>query len=275
MPWVAENGTQYNLCLLDTNIISEIVKNKRGELRGFLDEFPPATHIICITIYSLIELRRNSEVFEKFLDVFSVIPFFILKPFYQMFENERDLYDAIEFPQPILTAITMANQDPRLHLRNLIQELFTNEEIIKVEKGWRTDESSVLNNWISQIDNFKPSSDVANAGDADRYVEEASLQTIMRLDIDWAKKKVEAEEFIDTRKFPSVIAMLYSQYYRLYDPYWKARPQEITDISIIGVAPYVDVVITEFFQAEILKKIKSRVNGMSNLRIATLRDIRQ
>jgi hypothetical protein len=192
-----------------------------------------------------------------------------------MFENERDLYDANEFPQPILAAITMVNKDRRLHLRNLIQELFTNEEINKVEEKWRNDESSVLNNWISQIDNFKPSSDVANARDSDRYVEEASIQTIMRLDINWTKKKVEAKELIDSSKFPSVIAMLYSQYYRLYDPYWKARPQEITDISIIGVAPYVDVVITENFQAEILKKIRSKVVGMENLEIAALRDIRK
>ena len=274
MPWVAENGTQYNLCLLDTNIISEIVKNNRGELRGFLDKFPPSTHVISVTIYSLIELRRNSKVFEKFLDVFSVIPFIILKPFYQLFENERDLYDVNENPQPILAVITMVNQDPRLHLRNFILELFKDKEILEAETRWRTDETTVLKNWISRIDNYEPISDVANSRDADLYVEEASLQTIMRLDINWAKQKVETKELINTSKFPSVIAMLYSQYYRLYDPYWKARPQEITDISIIGAAPYVDVVITEFFQAEILKKIKPKVIGMENLEIATLRDIR-
>ncbi len=275
MPWFAENGTQYNLCLLDTNIISEIVKNKRCELKGFLKEYPVPPYVICITVYSLIELRRNIEVFERFLDVFSVIPFLILKPFEQIFNNERDFYDIGDIPQPILAPITMFTQDPRLRLRNLIQELFSKKEITEVEKQWRSDETVVMNNWISQTDNFEPSSDVANSRDADRYVEEASLQTIMRLDINWAKHKVDAEELIDTARFPSVIAMLYSQYFRLYDPYWKARPQEITDISIIGVAPYVDVVITENFQAEILKKIRSKVVGMENLEIATLRDIRK
>ena len=271
---VTENGIKYKLCLLDTNIISEMVKNKNDEFLGFLQKYPISTYVICLTIYSLIELRRNQAVFEKFVEIFSVIPFFILKPFYQMFENERDLYDVGGNPQPILVAITMVNQDSRLHLRNLIQELFSNEEILEAEKRWRSDETTVLNNWITRIENFRPNSDVANARDADLYVEEASLQTIMRLDINWAKQKVEAKELIDTSKFPSVIAMLYSQYYRLYDPYWKARPQEITDISIIGAAPYVDVVVTEFFQAEILKKIKSKVIGMENLEIATLRDIR-
>jgi len=274
MPWITESGKQYALCLLDTNIISEIVKNKSDELKGFLQKYPASTNVICITVYSLIELRRNTEVFEKFISVFSVIPFLILKPFDQIFRDERDFYDVDDIPQPVLAPITMFYQDPRLHLENLKQELFTNEEIIEVEKRWRSDETSVLNDWISQIDNFKPSSDVANSRDADLYVEEASLQTIMRLDINWAKKKVDAKELIDTSKFPSVIAMLYSQYYRLYDPYWRARPQEITDISIIGVSPYVDVVITENFQAEILNKIKSKAVGMGNLKIATLRDIR-
>jgi hypothetical protein len=42
----------------------------------------------------------------------------------------------------------------------------------------------------------------------------------------------------------------------------------------MSAAPYMDVVVTEAFQAEILKKIRKKVVGLEKLQIATLKDIR-
>jgi len=74
--------------------------------------------------------------------------------------------------------------------------------------------------------------------------------------------------------YPAIKTILYSEYYRIFEPNWKPRPQEITDTYIIAAAPYVDIVITERYQAEILRKIRNRVAGLAKLDIATLRDIR-
>ena len=70
--------------------------------------------------------------------------------------------------------------------------------------------------------------------------------------------------------------MLYSIYYRIYDPALvkRAGPGEVTDIEIMSPVPYVDAVITEKFQAGILRKIKHKVKGMNDLEIFTLKDIR-
>lgn len=279
MPWKTPDGKEYELCLLDTNIISEICKNKNGERDRFLKKFLEESWMICITSGSLFEIRKNKEVYDKFLEIFSIFPFFVLKPFVNLFEDEKKAYDANEKASPIQLSISFANKDPRFQLKGFMEDIFSREEVIQSENSRKQSETQVLNNWISRKDNFKPELDVANAKDAKRYVEEAAFQTILSVDLDlgsdFVRKKVEKNELIDTGKFPSVLIMLYSQYYRLYDPGWKPAPQEVTDIEIVAAIPYVDVVITENFQAEILKKVRNSFELIKNLEIYTLRDVRR
>lgn len=191
----------------------------------------------------------------------------------EIFEQERDAYDSGQSIQPILLAVSPVNKE--LTLRNLIERAFADEAVIQAENAWRSNEQSVLQTWDTQIENFETANNSPNAKDAERYIEEAGLQTIIRQDIEWTKRKIEAQELIDIHRFPSVIAMLYSQYYRIHDRNRKSAPGDVTDISIIGASPYVDVILTENFQAEIFKKIKPRIERMANLEIGTMRDIRK
>lgn len=274
MPWITPNGKTYKYCLLDTNIISEIVKNPEIEGKGFLTRFPSAAYVPCMSAYSLIELRRNGPVYTSFIEMFSIIPFFITKTLNVILEEEFKTYSTDKNINPVQVPITALSKDSQLHLKNALEKIFSDNEVLAAESRWRSDETTVLNSWKKRLNNFQQESSTANAKDAERYWEEAGLQTLMFLNPAWAKEKVDAGHLIDPNHFLSVKAMLYSQYYRLYDQHWKPRPQEITDIQIIAVSPYVDTVITEKFQAEIFKKIKTKVRGMEKLEIYTLRDIR-
>ncbi len=280
MPWSAPDGKEYKLCLLDTNIISEISKNKLGERKKFVKKLLENSWMVCITSGSLFELRKNQSVYKQFLEVFSVLPFFVLKPFIILFEAEKEVYGKDDILSPIQLAISYANKDPKLQLMGFMEEIFSRDEVIESEKHRRSDETQVINNWISRIENFTPRKNTANASDAEKYVNEAAFQTILKLDLDlgsnFIREKIEKKELIDITEFPAVLLMLYSQYYRLYDPGWKSTPQEVTDIEIMAAVPYVDVVITENFQAEILRKIQNRGNyvDINNVQVLTLRDIR-
>ncbi|MHA1228442.1 MAG: hypothetical protein ACTSPV_17060 [Candidatus Hodarchaeales archaeon] len=272
MPWTAKNDNVYKYCLLDTNIISEIVKNPLAEGKVFLEKFPADTYIPCISAYSLVELRKNQSVFSAFMDQFSEVLFFVTKPFTEILAEEFKTYVVPNEIQPVQLAV-IPNY-PQVNLERLIEEIFSDEEVIETENHWQENNLSVLSSWTGRLENYQQESPTANSKDADRYWEEAGLQTLMFLNPAWAKEKVEEGHLIDANHFSSVKAMLYSQYYRLYDPHWEPRPQEVTDIQIIAVSPYVDAVITEKFQAEILKKIKTKIYGMENLEIATLRNLR-
>lgn len=150
--------------------------------------------------------------------------------------------------------------------------------MLLAEKKWREHEQSVIKYWTKKLENFNFSSSAANSIHAEHYIKEAGIQTLINLDLsyksNWVKSRIENNELIDIGEFPSLQVMLYSQYYRIFDPYWKKRPQEVTDIQIISPSPYMDIVITEKFQAEILKKIRNRITGLNNSRIWTLKDIR-
>lgn len=80
MPWTAPSGNVYNLCLLDTNALSEILKNRKGEATGFLKNYPPGGTAPCMTVYNYIELRRYPDLFEKYLKTF---------PFFQTFYSSH------------------------------------------------------------------------------------------------------------------------------------------------------------------------------------------
>ena len=76
MTWTAALENVYKLCLLDTNAISDIVKRPEIEGRGFILTFPPSIYAPCLTVYSLIELRRVEALLRDSSNFFNAIRFF-------------------------------------------------------------------------------------------------------------------------------------------------------------------------------------------------------
>ncbi len=262
-------GNTYNLCLLDTNVISEIIKRPRVEGRGYFERFYK-NFITCFTVYSLIELRRNTALFKDFVNWFAM-PCCILKPVQILLEDEKESQGNLEKIVPVMDLFLPVGSKT---LEAFIDGFFSLKAIKKIESNWKKDENETLKVWLSRKKNFIPTKPSQNARDAERYVKEAGLQTLIQLFPKWAQELTENGRSPNIDYFPSLKVSLYSQYYRLYDPNWKPEPQEVTDVQIISASPYMEAVITEAFQAEILKKVKNKVNGLEEIEILTLRDIR-
>lgn len=274
MPWTASSGKTYKLCLLDTNALSEIVKRLAREGRGFVEEFPPSSWVPCWTIYNLIELRRAVSVYEQWLSVFSVYPSFVLKPFQDLLSDEVAAYASGADVCPLLHAFTPFAADQSYHLRSFVDKLFNQPVLASLERTRPNELQKTLEIWLAQKANFAPTSESANARDGDSYALHAGVETVGRLHPEWLRPFHESGEIPDLDPLPSLKVMLYSQYYRLYDPCWSPRPQEATDVEIMAATPYMDAVVTENFQGEVLKKIRHKVRGLDRLRVARLRDLR-
>ena len=145
--------------------------------------------------------------------------------------------------------------------------------LLTANAKWRREEERILDSWLANRENFQPRRQVANARDAERYVNEAAIQTIVSVFPNWIPSFKERNEVPDVSRFPALQVMLYSQYYRLWDPNWNRRPQEVTDIRIMAAAPYVDVVITERFQNEVFKKIRTRVPELREVESVPVRHL--
>lgn len=273
MPWTSSSGNKYRLCLLDTNALSEIIKNPLNEGRGFVEKCSPKDHVPCITIYNLIELRRKAELFQQYIKFFSHYPGFLLKPVEVLLKEEQKSIDNSNSVEALMHAFSPLGPDSSYNLNKFINQLFENPVIKAFENNWRKDENSILEIWIRNKTNFSPAKLVANAQDAERFVNEAGVQFLISQFPEWTKYELDAGRLPKISKFPSLQVSLYSVYYRLFDVNWKHQPQEVTDLRIIAAAPYVDVIITEKFQAEILRKIKGRVPEIKNLEIYKLKDI--
>jgi len=273
MPITLPNGSNYKLCLLDTNALSEIVKRPSNEGRGFIKRFPPSEFIPCFTIYNLFELRRRLDVFRKFVKFFSVYPSFIAKPFQLILEAEIEAKGRAKVNDILLLAFTPSNPDPSYQLVEFIDKLFKEPAIKKLEDEWRKNDQEVLNTWQTNKVNFNPTKTVPNARDAKQFVYDACINTLCQIRPDLVQESINANNVSLLQSFPSMQMMLYSQYYRIFDPTWNPNDQEVTDVCISACAPYVDAVVTEKFQAEIYKKVHKHIDGMT-ITVAKLQDIR-
>ncbi len=260
--------------MLDTNAISEILKNKNFEVKHFIEKFPPSEYAPCFSFYNLIEVRRSKDVYQNFLSFFSIYPIFLLKTQSMIFNEEILKYNNNQDINILFNAFSPKGENDSYNLKLFIDTLFMNSELKNIETSWRDFEQETLDFWISSKMNFNPISNIPNSKDAEEYIEQAGLQTLIRLDMDWCKNKIENKEVPDIDKFSSVKIQLYSLYYRLYEPSWKPAPGEVTDLLIISVVPYVDVYITEKFQANIIQKIRKKVHNLEKVAIKKIRDLR-
>ncbi|MDA3884703.1 MAG: DUF3795 domain-containing protein [Candidatus Delongbacteria bacterium] len=274
MPWVAKSGNKYNLCMLDTNALSEILKYPLVEGKGFRDSFPPDSYAPCFSVYSLIELRRNEDVYNRFIDFFSIYPIFMLKPKSLILEEEKIMYGTDEAISVLFNAFSLQGVCDSYNLKLYLDSMFAQKSIIDLELSWREDEKKTLNDWFKNRDNFIPSKEYPNSFDAEKYMKDAGLQSLIFLQQDWCKQMIDSNKIPNIDRFPSLKTILYSFYYRLYDPAWKPAGSDVVDLAIISAAPYVDIFITEKFQANIFNKIKNKVKNLNKLDVKLIKDLR-
>ncbi len=275
MTWKSESGNEYKLVLLDTNILSEILKHPDVEGRGYLRLFPPSSYAPCFSFLSLIEMRRRTDVFEKFVSFFSLCPIFLLKTFQQILDEERKANGEVSLVQPLLQAFSPLGVNESYSIKHFTAKMFSDPFFANYERNWRSEESEIIQSWLANKTNFHPTKSAPNARDAEEYLSFSCLQSLARFDLDWLAQEIKQGRDFDISSFPSLRVSLYSQYYRLFDPHWKANPQEVTDVLIYSAAPYMDVVISEAFQAEIFKKIRDKIPEQASTEVFTLRDLRE
>jgi hypothetical protein len=275
MPWTAPSGNTYQLVLLDTNALSDIVKNKKKEGLRFVTEFDAGGYAPCFTSYSLFEIHRNEEAYTSFLKFFSVYPSFILKPHSVILEDEKAAYDTDKNVSALLFAFSPVGKNPSHDLRDFIDIHFSKPENIELKENWKEDERSIMESWMEQKKNFDATSDDANKEDAETYVNKVLFEQLCQRFPAFVRQELNKKIIPDSDKFPSLQVILYSQYYRIFDKNRKINPSDVTDVRIMAATPYVDVVITENYQAEVFKKFKAKVPLLTELRVVRVGDLRK
>ena len=127
---------------------------------------------------------------------------------------------------------------------------------------------------MSLRNNFSSKGEFFNAQDASRFIKLGIPQYLANRDFLWYKKMVDSKQIPEPNFFPSIKTNFYTVFYRFYAENREPEIQDILDIQINCIAPYLDAVFVENFQAEIFKKVKNRDNYLKHLEIYTLKDLR-
>lgn len=271
---------EYKLILLDTNALREIVTNENCSGKGFLSKFfaEPPLYAPCFSIYNTIELMPYKDIYEKFLDFFSIIPclmFFPIKIIVQ--EEYRSFMQNIDFKitNQIANAFSPIVNNDSYNCRRFFERLNLNKELIQNINEEISNLKSIAITWKSQRDITRKQLDKLALPENmidEKYYRFVEKKTIVKDLINWG---IELSRDIDLEKFPAIRIMEYSQFNRIHCTKKEIRPNDIMDITISGIVPYLNAVITEKFQANVYKKAKSFISQMQSLEIYTLNDIRE
>lgn len=270
---------EYKLILLDTNALREIVTNKNYSGKGFLNKFFAEQQLYapCFSIYNVVELMPYKDIYEKFIDFFSTIPclmFFPIKTIiqkeYQSFLQDIDF----EINNQVANAFSPATDRDSYNCRRFFEKLSMNKEIIENINNEILNLKNTAAIWESQrelarqqLSKLALPENMIN----EKYYRSVEQETIIKDLINWG---INPKNDIDLEKFPAMRIMEYSQFNRIHCIKKAIKPNDVMDITISGIVPYLDAVITENFQANIYKKAKSFIGQMQFLEIYTLKDIR-
>ena len=270
--WTAGSGARPALCLLDTNAVSCIVKRPTVEGRGFVARFGPAGWAPCFSVYTVFELSQSATAFDAFVEFFADYPCFLLKPWSALAVSEYkgESRDTL----PLFNAFTRLGPNPSYDLRAWTKEMFVHPGIQKIRDTWREGQVETWHAWQSNRSTFNPRRAAPNALDANRFVTGAGPVAVTAA-LEAAGLDPAMAANVGIRQFPSLLAMLYSQYYRVYDDDRRSAPSDVTDVRIAAAAPYMSGAVTERFQAEVFKKARNNVPGLATMEIATIQDLRR
>jgi len=265
------NEVMYSFGLLDTGIVSEVIKNRHDERNALVKLMTSVDMIPCISIWSILELRSKPELYLEFLNLFSVIPFCLTSSPYDLLQEELKNYPDPSVVDPIAFTFSMFKKDPQADLSRFMGKLFKDRGVRNAELTWRQKwKSESLESILALRSNFQPKGKRFSADDASRFIREGIPQYIAGQAPSWTKRFLHSNQGFNPHAFPSVKMSFYTVFYRFYAENREPEIPDVFDILISNVTPYLDMVITEKFQAEIFRKVKNRDPFLDHVRIESI-----
>lgn len=271
---VTLNGTDYRLCLLDTNALSELVKREEV-LRHFLTwsiNAKPA-FVPCFSLFTVLELRRSPDVYRRFIELFRMIPCLMLKSHEQLLE-ETSCYPDPSRIDPSLLGFSPLGGDG-MDLERVLCCAEQDELFGAQERYWNASQDGIVEGVTSLVANFPPEAETYSRSEIRAFVEISSFSQLAMRQRSFAEEMLGNNEAVEMAAFPSLKATTYTVWHKFYtDATRKPSRSDAFDIVISAATPYVEAIVTENHQAEALRKTKRLDAFIKNLIVLTLRDFR-
>lgn len=269
----------YKLILLDTNALREIITNTYLSEKGFFLNFfgGEILYAPCFSIYNVIELMPYRNIYEQLLDFFSKVPCLMIFPAKTIIQEEYKQYisgQPLQITNQISNAFTPAINNRSNNCRKFFEDMQHNTKLMQTIQSEVARLPSVASSWEQQRIDAKQL--LKNMRLPSNMIDEKFYVTQEREIIikDLKNWDITPKETVDITALPSLRIMEFSQFNRIHMTNKKVLPNDVMDIKISCIIPYVDAVVTENFQADVYKKARKLIPQINQLEIYTLRDIR-
>ena len=265
------NNNTYKLCLFDTNALSEFLKNQKLWISYFDNEFSLGNTIICYSIFSLSELWFRQDLFDKYLEFFSVFPSAILDGYDSIFQKEQKSYYKNDIVNPIVV-VPSSIGGKLTSSKTQLMEVIEKSEFFNKTEHWKSSQLDILNGILSLIKNFPPRKNKYSVSEIEEFNFIVSTQQLGLRNMEFAKSVLRTKKYIELDKFPSIKSTSYFVFYKFYLDNRKPLLSDIFDIIISSLLPYVDYVITEGNMCEIIRTIRNRHNFLNTLNEISIKE---
>jgi hypothetical protein len=214
-------------------------------------------------------------IYEKFLDYLCILPSFILKGYEQLLKAEIDRYPQPTEIDPTLIAPVGIKIPPDMSQKEAFTKMFESRIFKQRELKWQHEQANILKGMLSLVRNYPPNSNgTYTTKMISEFVKRVTSHQIKLRAPQFFKKNRLTDDNIEVDAFPSVKMMTFNVFYKFYPDERRPLKSDILDIIISSSIPYVDVVITEKHQAEIIRKTKEQDHFIDHVEVLTLADLR-
>ncbi len=268
------NGHSYNLCLLDTNALSNLLKNKKEWISKINSRFDLSKTFICYSIFSLSELWYTPKLFKEYLNYFSDLPSAVLDGYESIFQKEVDNYNKQNPLLPIVFA-PYSIKDPVKNPKEALKYVLETNLFVNRTQYWKNSQKTILDGMVNLIENYPPKNKKYSIKEIETFCFIASTSQIVLRNIEFAKEVLAQKEAIDLNRFPSIKSTSYVVYYKFYPDKRTPELSDVVDIIISSLLPYVDFFITEKNLNHIVKQIQRKHDFLCNVNSFTIKDVLQ
>jgi len=268
------NGKEYQICLFDTNALSNFLKSPKKWIECYDKKFSIASTIIAYSIFSIVEIAESSFLYNKYLEIFSIYPSFILDGFFSIFIKELNAYDKDNYQvNPIVISPLHSGLESKLNPKERLKTIIEKSEFFNRKRYWDSGRQSILDGITSLTKNYPPKNNKYSKKEIENFVDLATLQQIIFRDKEFVQKRVNNKYPIDPQKFPSIISTSFVVFFKFYPDKRKPTISDVYDILISSLLLYVDYVITENNLCEIIRKIQENHSFLNKLKYYSINDV--
>lgn len=263
-------SNDYKLIYLDTNALREIVLNNNESFHNFIEKFLSidlVKYIPVFSIYNVFELKPYTDIYEKFIEVFSIIPCMMFFPYkliieeeYKAFCNNRE----VVLDGKLIHAFSTLGSNDSFELEVFLEKLWNDEEIKNNIMSEILGLKEIATTWNERKASYYNSSYMSKRRDLKKLYYKFEKETIIK---DLEIHEIDVVNDVDIKRLPGMRVMEFSHFMRVYDRKKPIKLNDVMDVKMSCFIPYVDAVITEVYQAELYKNMKGFINQLKNLEI--------